>query len=228
LTYQVLDYCDFFCDDEACVKVLRQPGGDMVSKDPRQLNFPGSVGGSFDQWKAAVENEPKLAGCALAPVRTIQQLDYYNSIVPPSRTLLGVVLANPMDAYDCERAHVRQEREEVAPGRCFDGWINIVDGSSVPKEKKLWADGDDIEGQPRPNRGTIANLDGRRNYQQGEGDNRLVGMYDECNPVTASGGQEKQRCNLFPNALVECCTNPTCYSSAPEEHRGDIKIGHHG
>jgi hypothetical protein len=63
-------------------------------------SFRPSVGASFDQWKAAVENDPKLAGCVLAPpVRSKKQLEYYSSIVPPSPTLLGVVMANPMDAY---------------------------------------------------------------------------------------------------------------------------------
>jgi hypothetical protein len=239
LEYQVLDYCDFFSDDEACRPVLQCEQYNIVNlEDGNQLNFDPSfrpsVGASFDQWKAAVENDPQLALCALAPVRTKRQLDYYSSIVPPSPTLLGVVMADPVDAYDCEWAHDRKNPEQFAPKQCFEGWINIVDGSHVPEKRNLWAEGIENTALPRPNGGIYANL-----FVGGE---RSPGMYDECNPYTTHGGSvyrggnlnqlPMQQCNLFANALVECCTNPTCYGSAlahEEEHhgKGSKKGGHH-
>jgi hypothetical protein len=162
----------------------------------------------------------------LAPVRSTTQLEYYNSIAPHSPTLLGVVIANQMDAYDCEMDNT-DSTKTAAPQQCFEGWINIVDGSSVPADEDLWADGSHQGGLPRPKGGIYANLS--------SGPKPV--MYDQCDPDTTSGGPimyrdatnggnvrrlppmpQKQQCHLFPYALVECCTNPTCYS--PERGGG--------
>jgi hypothetical protein len=194
LTYQVLYSCDYGDSSETCGsrRELVAEDGDGVE---RKL---GAVDGfSFDEWNHAIEYyRYDLGSCALAPVRSKEQLEFYRTWIVTltgsgTETLLGIMLKDEMDAYACRLAHMQQSASpSPTPKECLDGWINIVDGSDVPAEKELWNEG-------RPVGGTYANL-ARWNGQNY--------MYDQYNP-------DHNRANtaLFPYALVECCTNPTCY-----------------
>ena len=165
------------------------------------LESAGSGGSSYNTWLTELQNYPN---CNLAPVRSIEQLEFYQKIKPgdvDSTALLGVARADPKKyAVDCKKVNpdLTDENGDIGGGlagqesldACYDGWINTIDGSQVASDANIWV---------TPPKGfssgyyvSLAGLDGE-----------AAAMTAEFNGSAPS----------WVYAIVECCTGTsTCYN----------------
>ena len=162
--------------------------------DQRKLGSP--TGFSLPEWINEIERE--RPGCALAPVRSQEDLAFYSKLKgncngSGCETAVGIA-QSPFQAYQCAAAidALPESKEDEIPDVCIDGWINLIDGSCVPADLGLWA-----EGRPK-------GYDYGKPYIYA---NLAYGsspvLYDQC---------DDDGCNVFPYAVIECCERTTCYN----------------
>lgn len=164
--------------------------------EQRELN--AATGLTFSEWLDEISLF--YPGCALAPIRSQEQLDYYTTIQPSgavTETLIGIVQSDPIQAAACKKAWEKNPKE--TPKECLEGWINIIDGSKVDVDPK-WFQGQRPKGLDGNGVFMYVNLSTQKNGQ----------MWDQCDYELDSD------CARFPNALIECCIQPTCYSEPLE------------
>ena len=199
VTYnKVLDYDDF-CDPFSAVVLCperrrnlgedQQEGGGDETTTQRELAAP--MGFSFLSWVEIVKTTQP--GCALAPVRSREQLEYYQTLegkcyVSGCEALVGVIREDPFEAFKkCDYT----SDDSIDDDDCYAGWVNTIDGSSVPDypegdSKTVWAD------EPEASE-TVANL--------------AYGTSPELYPHGISDSEV-----LYPYAILECCLETSCYS----------------
>ena len=194
------------CNPPTCSPGRRLDDGGDDHNEEREL---GSVSGyTFDQWQEIVKYQ--YPGCSLAPVRSKEQLEYYETLTcdcSGCEALVGITLDDPkVDGVKCHDALTELEEEDGDghPEECYDGWVNTVDGSPVPDEADLWASG-------RPS--------GINDYGRIFGFANIAAngdaiLFDQCDAEISSF------CKVFPYAIIECCDEPTCYA---RKSRGCVK-----
>jgi hypothetical protein len=195
ITYnKVVFYCDF---DFAVFEPINQDchgrrnlgedqqGGGAETITQRELGTPN--GFDFLTWVDAVKaTQP---GCALAPVRSREQLEYYQTLTCDGsgcETLVGVIREDPLEAFKVCDAVASTDDDD-----CYDGWVNTIDGSSVPDypdtdSRTVWND------QPERDE-TVANLASSTSPEL-----YPHGMFDTS--------------YAYPYAILECCLETNCYA----------------
>ena len=170
-----------------------------------QRELPASERLSYDDWVDVIKYN--FPGCALAPVKSEADLEFYDKLngncCCDCEALVGVLLEDPAKqackcAEDDFPASVDGEDYAVPPDECTKGWINIVDGSAVPED--VWGPVSTERDLGIDSYGKVYGLAYTGNYYN------PATLYAECDHDV------NYYCDEFPQAVIECCEETTCYN----------------